>query len=126
MSDRHPAGKLRIYLGYAAGVGKTFQMLADGQAAAQRGVDVVVAYFEPHARPDTIGQAQGLEIVPHGKIEYRGKTFEEMDTEAVLRRRPSIALVDEWRIPTSLARFAPSVGKTLNSCWTLASKCGPP
>jgi K+-sensing histidine kinase KdpD len=59
------------------------------------GVDVVVAYFEPHARPDTIGQAQGLEIVPHAKIEYRGKTFEEMDTEAVLRRRPSIALVDE-------------------------------
>jgi two-component system, OmpR family, sensor histidine kinase KdpD len=88
-------GKLKVYLGYAAGFGKTFQMLADGQAAAQRGVDVVVAYFEPHARPDTIGQAQGLEIVPRRKIEYRGKTFEEMDTEAVLRRRPSIALVDE-------------------------------
>jgi K+-sensing histidine kinase KdpD len=88
-------GKLKVYLGYAAGVGKTFQMLADRQAAAHRGVDVVVAYFEPHARPDTIGQAQGLEIVPHRKIEYRGKTFEEMDTEAVLRRRPSIVLVDE-------------------------------
>jgi two-component system sensor histidine kinase KdpD len=82
-------------LGYAAGVGKTFQMLADGHAATQRGVDVVVAYFEPHARPDTIGQAQGLEIVPHRKIEYRGKTFEEMDTEAVLQRKPGIALVDE-------------------------------
>ena len=90
-----PRGSLKVYLGYAAGVGKTFQMLADGHAAAQRGVDVVVAYFEPHARPDTIGQAQGLEIVPHRKIEYRAKTFEEMDTEAVLRRRPTIALVDE-------------------------------
>ena len=90
-----PRGSLKVYLGYAAGVGKTFQMLADGRAAAQRGVDVVVAYFEPHARPDTIGQAQSLGIVPHRKIEYRGKTFEEMDTEAVLRRRPSIALVDE-------------------------------
>src|ERR1700758_5476936 len=90
-----PRGSLKVYLGYAAGVGKTFQMLADGHAAAERGVDVVVAYFQPHARPDTIGQAQGLEIVPHRKIEYRGKTFEEMDTEAVLRRRPSIALVDE-------------------------------
>jgi two-component system sensor histidine kinase KdpD len=89
------AGSLKVYLGYAAGVGKTFQMLADGRAAAQRGVDVVVAYFQPHARPDTIAQAQSLEIVPHRKIEYRGKTFEEMDTEAVLRRRPSIALVDE-------------------------------
>lgn len=88
-------GKLKVYLGYAAGVGKTFQMLADGQAAAQRGVDVVLAYFEPHARPDTIEQALGLEIVPHRKIEYRGKTFEEMDTEAVLQRRPSLALVDE-------------------------------
>lgn len=90
-----PRGTLKVYLGYAAGVGKTFQMLADGRAAAQRGVDVVVAYFQPHARPDTIRQAEGLEMVPHGRIEYRGKTFEEMDTEAVLRRKPSIALVDE-------------------------------
>jgi two-component system sensor histidine kinase KdpD len=90
-----PRGSLKVYLGYAAGVGKTFQMLADGHAAAERGVDVVVAYFQPHARPDTIEQAQGLEAVPHRKIEYRGKTFEEMDTDGVLRRKPSIALVDE-------------------------------
>jgi two-component system, OmpR family, sensor histidine kinase KdpD len=90
-----PRGSLKVYLGYAAGVGKTFQMLADGRAAAERSVDVVVAYFQPHARPDTIEQAQGLEMVPHRKIEYRGKTFEEMDTEAVLRRKPSTALVDE-------------------------------
>jgi|HubBroStandDraft_2_1064218.scaffolds.fasta_scaffold84012_1 two-component system sensor histidine kinase KdpD len=90
-----PRGSLKVYLGYAAGVGKTFQMLADGHAAAQRGVDVVLAYFQPHARPDTIEQAQNLEVVPHRKIEYRSKTFEEMDTEAVLHRRPSIALVDE-------------------------------
>ena len=90
-----PRGSLKVYLGYAAGVGKTFQMLADAHAAAQRGVDIVVAYFEPHARPDTIGQAHGLEMVPHRRIEYRGKTFEEMHTEAVLLRRPSIALVDE-------------------------------
>src|SRR6266403_5355456 len=90
-----PRGSLKIYLGYAAGVGKTFQMLADGHATAERGVDVVVAYFQPHARPDTIEQAQGLEMVPHRKIEYCGKTFEEMDTDAVLRRRPSIALIDE-------------------------------
>jgi two-component system sensor histidine kinase KdpD len=94
-TDAPQRGKLKVYLGYAPGVGKTFQMLADGQAAAQRGVDVVLAYFEPHARPDTIGQAQGLEVVPHRKIEYRGTTFQELDTEAVLRRAPSIALVDE-------------------------------
>ncbi len=88
-------GNLKVYLGYAAGVGKTFQMLADGHAAAQRGVDVLVAYFQPHARPDTIAQVQGLEIAPHRKVEYRGKTFEEMDTDAVLQRKPQIALVDE-------------------------------
>jgi two-component system, OmpR family, sensor histidine kinase KdpD len=88
-------GSLKIYLGYAAGVGKTFQMLADAHAAAQRGVDVAVAYCEPHARPDTIAQMQGLEAIPHRKIEYRGKAFDEMDTDAVLRRKPKIALVDE-------------------------------
>jgi len=88
-------GKLKVYLGYAAGVGKTFQMLADGKAAAQRGIDVVVAYFEPHARPDTIAQIQGLNVLPHRKVEYRGRTFEEMDTDAVLLRKPQIALLDE-------------------------------
>jgi two-component system, OmpR family, sensor histidine kinase KdpD len=88
-------GSLKVYLGYAAGVGKTFQMLADAHAAAQRGADVVTAYFEPHKRPDTIAQAQNLEAIPHRKIEYRGKLFDEMDTYAVLRRHPKIALVDE-------------------------------
>jgi two-component system sensor histidine kinase KdpD len=97
MSAAHdtPRGSLKVYLGYAAGVGKTFQMLGDAHAAAQRSVDVVVAYFQPHARADTIAQLQSLELVPHGKIDYRGRTFEEMDTAAVLRRKPQIALVDE-------------------------------
>lgn len=97
MSTTYPIqrGKLKVYLGYAAGVGKTFQMLVDGQAAAQRGVDVVLAYFEPHARPDTIAQTHGLQVMPHRKVEYRGTSFQELDTEAVLRRRPSVALIDE-------------------------------
>jgi two-component system, OmpR family, sensor histidine kinase KdpD len=95
VAESTPLGKFKVYLGYAAGVGKTFQMLADGQAAAQRGLDVVLAYFEPHARPDTIAKVQGLEILPHRKIDYRDRTFEEMDTEAILRRKPQIALVDE-------------------------------
>src|SRR5215831_4710127 len=94
--DRHSArGSLKVYLGYAAGVGKTFQMLADAHPAVQRGVDVVVAYFEPHARPDTIAQGQSFEAIPHRKIEHRGKAFDEMDTDAVLHRKPQIALVDE-------------------------------
>jgi two-component system sensor histidine kinase KdpD len=88
-------GNLKVYLGYAAGVGKTFQMLADAHAAAQRGLDVVVAYFEPHARRDTIEQVENLDLVPHRKLDYRGRTFQEMDTDAVLQRRPCIALVDE-------------------------------
>jgi two-component system, OmpR family, sensor histidine kinase KdpD len=88
-------GNLKVYLGYAAGVGKTFQMLADGHAAVERGVDVAVAYFEPHARHDTIAQVQGLDHVPHRKLDYRGRTFEEMNTDAVLARGPRVALVDE-------------------------------
>jgi two-component system sensor histidine kinase KdpD len=88
-------GNLKVYLGYAAGVGKTFQMLQDASGTAQQGNDVVVAYFEPHERPDTVAQIQGLEVVPHRKMQYRGRAFEEMDTGAVLRRKPKIALVDE-------------------------------
>jgi two-component system, OmpR family, sensor histidine kinase KdpD len=94
-SDESQRRKLKVYLGYAAGVGKTFQMLSDAQAAAQRGLDVVIAYFEPHARPDTIAQADGLEVVPPRDVEYRNCVFKEMDTEATLRRKPDIALVDE-------------------------------
>src|ERR1700688_1383764 len=94
-SDESQRRKLKVYLGYAAGVGKTFQMLSDAQAATQRGLDVVIAYFEPHARPDTIAQADGLEMVPARQIEYRNRVFKEMDTDATLRRKPDIALVDE-------------------------------
>ena len=88
-------GNLKIYLGYAAGVGKTFQMLLDARDLAQQGRDLVMAYFEPHERPDTIAQVQGLEAVPHRKILYRDRVFEEMDADTVLRRKPQIALVDE-------------------------------
>jgi two-component system sensor histidine kinase KdpD len=94
-SDETQRRKLKVYLGYAAGVGKTFQMLSDAQAATQRGLDVVIAYFEPHARPDTIAQAEGFEMLPPRQIEYRNRVFKEMDTDATLRRKPDIALVDE-------------------------------
>ena len=94
-SDETQRRKLKVYLGYAAGVGKTFQMLSDAQGATQRGLDVVIAYFEPHARPDTIAQAEGLEMLPPRQIEYRNRMFKEMDTDATLRRKPDIALVDE-------------------------------
>jgi two-component system, OmpR family, sensor histidine kinase KdpD len=91
-----PKGKLKIFLGYAAGVGKTFQMLAEAQQLRRDAVDVLVGYFEPHARVDTIALLAGLEIVPRRVIEYRGTRFEEMDTEAILRRQPSVCVVDEF------------------------------
>ena len=89
-------GKLRIYLGYAAGVGKTYRMLEDAQLLKQQGVDVVIGYFEPHARPDTTSKTLGLESIPLRTLEYRGNRFEEMDTEAILARHPAVCLVDEF------------------------------
>src|SRR5215471_11631043 len=88
-------GRLKVYLGYAAGVGKTYQMLDEGQTLRREGEDVVIGYFEPHGRKNTIAKSEGLETVPRRRIEYRGSTFEEMDTAAVLARRPAICLVDE-------------------------------
>ena len=88
-------GQLRIYLGAAAGVGKTYAMLCEGHRRAERGADVVVAFAETHGRPNTAARLDGLEVIPRAQITYRGASFEEMDTEAVLARRPQIALVDE-------------------------------
>jgi two-component system, OmpR family, sensor histidine kinase KdpD len=93
--DRTNRGRLKIFLGYAAGVGKTYQMMTEARALKERGVDFVIAYFEPHGRKDTIALTEALEIVPRREMEYRGTRFEEMDTEAVLRRHPKMAVVDE-------------------------------
>jgi two-component system sensor histidine kinase KdpD len=89
-------GQLRIYLGVAAGVGKTFAMLNEGHRRAERGADVVVAFVETHGRAHTAALLDGLEVVPRARIPYRGATFEEMDIDAVLARNPEIALVDEF------------------------------
>ncbi|MEU8619412.1 sensor histidine kinase KdpD [Streptomyces sp. NPDC048623] len=88
-------GRLRIYLGSAPGVGKTYAMLSEGHRRVERGTDVVVAYVEHHSRPRTEVMLHGLEVVPRTDIEYRGTTFPEMDLDAVLARRPAVALVDE-------------------------------
>ena len=89
-------GKLRIFLGYAAGTGKTYQMLTEAQRLRREGRDVVIGYFEPHGRVETIAQTEGLEFVPRRKFEHRGSVFEDMDTDGVIRRRPSVAAVDEF------------------------------
>ncbi|MFJ7150895.1 ATP-binding protein [Streptomyces sp. NPDC100445] len=88
-------GKLRIYLGAAPGVGKTYAMLAEAHRRIERGTDCVVAFVEHHDRPRTETLLHGLERVPLRRLEHRGATFDEMDVEAVLRRRPAVALVDE-------------------------------
>lgn len=90
------AGKLKVILGYAAGVGKTFRMLEEGQELKASGRDVVVGYFEPHGRKDTIAKTEGLEMIPRRAMAYRDRPFEEMDTEGILARRPEICLVDEF------------------------------
>ena len=89
-------GQLRIYLGSAAGVGKTFAMLGEGHRRQERGADVVVAFVETHGRQHTADELDGLEVVPRARIPYRDTFFEEMDLDAVLARRPEIALVDEF------------------------------
>jgi two-component system sensor histidine kinase KdpD len=96
MPDTGPPGKLKIFLGYAAGVGKTYQMLTEAQELKKQGVDVVIGYFEPHARKDTIAQTEGLEFIPRKVYEHRGSTFEDMDTAAVIARHPRVAVVDEF------------------------------
>ncbi|PKV88464.1 sensor histidine kinase KdpD [Streptomyces sp. TLI_146] len=88
-------GKLRIYLGSAPGVGKTYAMLSEGHRRVERGTDCVVAFVEHHGRPRTEVMLHGLEQVQRRTIEYRGSTFTEMDVDAVLERRPAVALVDE-------------------------------
>jgi len=88
-------GKLRVYLGAAPGVGKTYAMLDEGRRRAERGTDVVVGYVETHGRQHTADLLEGVETVPRREISYRGATFTEMDLHAVLARLPAVALVDE-------------------------------
>jgi two-component system sensor histidine kinase KdpD len=92
---RSQRGKLKIYLGYGPGVGKTWQMLLEGLRLKQEGVDIVVGLVETHGRTETAKLIDGLEIIPRKQVLYRGITLEEMDLEAVLARKPEVALVDE-------------------------------
>jgi two-component system sensor histidine kinase KdpD len=88
-------GRLKLYVGFAAGVGKTYRMLEEAHALKKRGVDVVIGFIETHGRAETAALAQGLETVPLRKVEYRGVVIEEMSLNQVLKRNPAVALVDE-------------------------------
>lgn len=88
-------GQLRVYLGAAAGVGKTYAMLNEGRRRKGRGTDVVVGYVESHGRAQTQAQIGDLHVIPRKKINYRGVTLEEMDTAAIIQRHPRVVLIDE-------------------------------
>jgi two-component system sensor histidine kinase KdpD len=88
-------GRYRILLGMAAGVGKTYRMLQEGRQAQSDGKDLVIGYLEPHDRPQTAALAEGLEVVPRLRLAHGSLEVEEMDVDAVIRRAPEIALVDE-------------------------------
>jgi two-component system sensor histidine kinase KdpD len=88
-------GRLRVYVGMAPGVGKTYRMLEEGHRRLERGTDLAVGFVEAHGREHTLALLDGLEIVPRRRVEYRGVVVEEMDSDAVLARRPTVALIDE-------------------------------
>ncbi|MBT9395496.1 sensor protein KdpD [Hymenobacter sp. NST-14] len=88
-------GRLKVYLGLAAGVGKTYRLLQEAHELRQHGVDVVLGYVETHGRPETVAQLRDLPRVPRKTLFYKGRALEEMDLEAIIQRRPAVAVVDE-------------------------------
>jgi two-component system sensor histidine kinase KdpD len=105
--ERAKRGRIKLYLGFAAGVGKTYQMLEEAHMLRKRGVDVVIGFVETHGRAETDALTAGLEAVPRKREEYRGIVVEEMDLDAVIARKPQVAIVDEvahTNIPSSRNR----------------------
>ena len=90
-----PRGKLKVFIGMAAGVGKTYRMLQEGRAESEQGRDVAIGYLEPHGREETSAQAEGLEEIPPRMVSYRGTPLAELDLPAVLARKPELCLIDE-------------------------------
>src|SRR5687767_15475490 len=90
--EKGKRGRLKLYIGFAAGVGKTYRMLEEAHALKKRGVDVVLGFIETHGRSETAALIEGLELVPRKAYTYRGVTVEEMDLDAVLARRPQVTV----------------------------------
>src|SRR5579871_2808544 len=121
-------GRLKVFLGFAAGVGKTYEMLNEANRRKQRGEDVVIGYVETHGRKGTVEQLGDLEVIPRKKIEYRGTVLEEMNTDAIIERHPELVLVDElahtnvpgsqrekrWQDVEAIREAGISVATTLN------------
>src|ERR1700730_12946140 len=94
-------GRLKIFVGAAPGVGKTYEMLQNAHAKLKAGADVVVGVVETHGRPETEALLQGLEVIPRKAVVYKGQTIEEMDLDGIIARRPRIALVDQVAHPNA-------------------------
>src|SRR5580698_3186474 len=95
MIRRSERGRLKIYLGYGPGVGKTFQMLSEAHRLKQQGIDVAIGLVETHGRVETAKLVEGLELIPRRKVEYHQIMVEEMDVDAVIKRHPQVVIVDE-------------------------------
>ncbi len=93
--QRSKRGRLKVYMGFAAGVGKTYRMLEEAHALQKRGVDIVIGFIETHGRVETEALVAGLDVIPRKRIEYRGLAIEEMDLDAILARKPEVVIVDE-------------------------------
>ena len=119
-------GKLRIYLGYAAGVGKTYTMLQAAHEAADSGEDVAAGYIEPHVRRDTQKMAEKLETIPPLMVSYRGTMLREFDLDAALKRHPRICLVDELAHTNAPGLRHVNATRISRNCWTRESMCGRP
>ncbi|TIT33787.1 MAG: two-component sensor histidine kinase, partial [Mesorhizobium sp.] len=94
-AEREERGRLRIFLGAAPGVGKTYEMLMAGRARLADGVDVVIGIVETHGRKETLALVEGYELIPRRQVDYKGRVLDEMDLDAILVRRPALVLVDE-------------------------------
>ena len=118
---RQRRGKLKVFLGAAAGVGKTYAMLEAVREQKLDGVDAIVGYVETHGRAETDALLTGLEILPPKTVDYRGTALREFDLDAALARRPTLIIVDELATRTRRAPGTPSAGRTWSSCSTPGS-----
>ena len=119
--EERRSGRLKIFVGAAPGVGKTYEMLQQARARKQDGYDIVVGVVETHGRKETQALLDGLEIVPRKRLDYKGQWLEEMDLDAIIARRPQIALVDELAHATRPAVVIPSATSTSRNCSIAAS-----
>src|ERR1700675_1171759 len=116
-------GTLKLFLGYAPGVGKTYNMLSEAIRRKSRGEDVVIGVVETHGRKGVVELASQLETVPRKKIEYKGRVFEEMDLDGILARKPAWSWSTNWPTPTSRAAGITNVTKTCWNWWMPTSAC---